>query len=138
MDEIGWNIGEWLTRESFSMHDTHAYKLISSYYSFKPWMTMPQVNCIAQPTIRFSLFHWIEWIRITTKLSFSSSLYETHDRDTYQKSLSSMKIISIDKAFITMKRMRLLPRIHLTQSWLVTSTTCEYKWITITWNSLIF
>ncbi|CAL9004737.1 unnamed protein product, partial [Prunus brigantina] len=50
------------------------------------------------------------------KLFLSSSLYEQHDRDTYQRSLSSMKIISLDKAFVTMKSMILLPGIYLTQS----------------------
>ena len=125
----------WL--EGPSPHMIYAYEPISSYYSFRLWMTMPQVSCITQLTIRFSLFHWIEWISITTKLSFSSSLYETHKKDTYQKSLSFVKIRSINKAFITMKRMRLIPRIYLTRLWLATSTTCEYKWITIMWNSLI-
>ncbi|CAL8992711.1 unnamed protein product [Prunus brigantina] len=55
-------------------------------------------------------------INDTIKLSLSSSLYEQHDRDTYQRSLSSMKIISLDKAIVTMKSMILLPRIYLTQS----------------------
>ncbi|KAB2615297.1 S ribonuclease [Pyrus ussuriensis x Pyrus communis] len=50
------------------------------------------------------------------KLFLSSSLYEQYDRDTYQRSLSSMKIISIDKAFVTMNCMILLPWIYLTQS----------------------
>ncbi|KAB2600375.1 S2-RNase [Pyrus ussuriensis x Pyrus communis] len=50
------------------------------------------------------------------KLFLSSSLYELHDRDTYQRSLSSMKFICIDMAFITMKNMILLPGIYLTQS----------------------
>ncbi|KAB2608758.1 S ribonuclease [Pyrus ussuriensis x Pyrus communis] len=50
------------------------------------------------------------------KLFLSSSLYELHDRDTYQRSLSSMKIISIDITFVTMKSMILMPGIYLTQS----------------------
>ncbi|ONI06516.1 hypothetical protein PRUPE_5G065800 [Prunus persica] len=50
------------------------------------------------------------------KLSLLSSLYEQHDRDTNQRSLSYMKIISLDKAFVTMKNMILLPGIYLTQS----------------------
>ncbi|KAB2625909.1 hypothetical protein D8674_017569 [Pyrus ussuriensis x Pyrus communis] len=49
-----------------------------------------------------------------TKLFLSSSLYEQHARDPYQRSLSSMKIISIGKAFLTMKSMILLPGIYLT------------------------
>ncbi|KAL6289192.1 hypothetical protein ACE6H2_006702 [Prunus campanulata] len=52
----------------------------------------------------------------TIKLFSSSSLYEQHDKDTYQRSLNSVKIISIDKAFVTMKSMILLPRTYLTQS----------------------
>ncbi|CAL8991906.1 unnamed protein product [Prunus brigantina] len=55
-------------------------------------------------------------INDSIKLFLSSSLYEQHDRDTYQRSLSSMKIISFDKAFVTMKSMILLPGIYLTQS----------------------
>ncbi|CAL8997896.1 unnamed protein product [Prunus brigantina] len=55
-------------------------------------------------------------INDSIKLFLSSSLYEQHDRDTYQRSLSSMKIISLDKAFVTMKSMILLPGIYLTQS----------------------
>ncbi|KAB2600258.1 S2-RNase [Pyrus ussuriensis x Pyrus communis] len=55
-------------------------------------------------------------IKDAIKLFLSSSLYEMHDRDTYQRSLSSMKIISIDMAFITMNSMILLPGIYLTQS----------------------
>ncbi|KAB2633885.1 S ribonuclease [Pyrus ussuriensis x Pyrus communis] len=50
------------------------------------------------------------------KLFLSSSLYEQHDRETYLRSLSFVKIISIDKAFVTMNCMILLPEIYLTQS----------------------
>ncbi|KAB2612779.1 hypothetical protein D8674_035095 [Pyrus ussuriensis x Pyrus communis] len=50
------------------------------------------------------------------KLFLSSSLYELHNRDTYQRSLSSMKIISIDMTFVTMKNMIPLPGIYLTRS----------------------
>ncbi|KAB2625939.1 hypothetical protein D8674_017599 [Pyrus ussuriensis x Pyrus communis] len=50
------------------------------------------------------------------KLFLSSSLYEQHNRDTYQRSLSSMEIISIDMAFVTMKSMILLPGIYFTRS----------------------
>ena len=122
----------------FSTHESYAYKSISSYSSYKPWTTMPQINCeLHKLTFRFSYVHWIG-LSDAIKLFLSSSLYEQHDRDTYQRSLSSMKIISIDKAFVTMSCMILLLGIYLIQSWLVTFTTCKYKFITIRWNFLIF
>ena len=131
-------MGERLARGFFSTHDTYAYKSISSYYSYKPWMTMPQINREKHKlAFRFSQIHWIG-LSDAIKLFLSSSLYEQHDRDTYQRSLSSMKIISIDMTFVTMNCMILLPGIYLTRSWLATSTTCKYKFITIRWNSLIF
>ncbi|KAB2635740.1 S ribonuclease [Pyrus ussuriensis x Pyrus communis] len=67
-------------------------------------------------TNRFPIIISLIGLSDAIKLFLSSSLYEQHDRDTYQRSLSSMEIISIDMAFVTMKNMILLLGIYLTRS----------------------
>ena len=127
---------ESIARGFFSTHETYAYKSISSYSSYKPWMTMPQLwTALINSQIFLSS---LIGLSDATKLFFSSSLTMESMIEMHLNDIKFCEIISIDKAFVTMKSMILLPRIYLTQLWLVTFTTYKYKFITIRWNSLIF